>query len=73
MTFKDKISQMRSAGVEVDLGTLIALAVTHEVTDEEKEAQRKAWVVSELVKANPKLRRDRAESLYLEARKKYGL
>lgn len=73
MNFKDKIAQMKAAGVEVELPILVALSRTHEMTEEEMEDIRRSWVTSELIKSNPKMRKDRAESLYKEARKRYGL
>lgn len=72
-TWEEKVRQMRAAGIELDLPTLLALARTHTMTQEELEAQRKSWVVGELLLMYPKMRRPRAESLYEEARKEHGL
>lgn len=72
-TFREKISQIRAAGVEIGLAELVAFALTHEVTEEEREEQRQSWVVSELMLSNPKLRKNRAESLYKEARNRVNL
>lgn len=71
-TWKEKVAQLSAAGVELDLPTLLALARTHEITEEEREEQRQSWVVGQLLLANPKMRRSRAEALYADAKKKYG-
>lgn len=71
--FAAKVAAMKGSGVELDLPTLIALARSHEMTREELEAQRKSWVVAELLLTFPKMRRNRAEALYEEVRKEKGL
>lgn len=72
-TWKEKITRLKAGGIELDLPSILALAMTHEITAWEMEEQRMSNVVSWLLETNPKMRRVRAESLYLEARKKYGL
>lgn len=72
-TWKEKIAAMRASGIEFGLETLIALARTHYMTPEEEEMQRKSWVVQEILSSNPQMRKNRAEALYDEAKKKYGL
>lgn len=71
MTWKEKIAQLKAAGMELDLNTLLALASTHEMTKEEIEEQRKNYVIGWLLETNPSMRRNRAESLYREAREKF--
>lgn len=71
--WKEKITALKAAGIEPDLSTLIALAKTHEMSLEEREEQRKSWVVGQLLLSNPEMRRKRAEALYDEAKKKFGL
>lgn len=72
-TWQEKITKLRASGVDLDLPTLLALARTHEMSEEEVEEQRMNYVVGCLLESNPKMRRSRAESLYLDAKKKYGL
>lgn len=72
-TWKEKVSALKAAGLEPDLETLLALAKTHTMSPEEREAQRRSWVVGELMLEHPEMRRKRAEQLYDEAKEKYGL
>lgn len=72
-TWKEKITALKASGIELSLETLLALAKTHQMSPEEIEEQRKNYVISELMWAHPEMRRKRAEALYDEAKKKYGL
>jgi len=71
-SWQEKLSAFRGSGITLDLPTLIALARTHELSNEELESIRKAWVVRELQAQQPQLKKFRAEQLYDEARKKLG-
>lgn len=72
-TWKEKITALKASGIELSLETLLALAKTHQMSPEEIEEQRRGYVISELMQAHPEMRRKRAEALYDEAKKKYGL
>ncbi|PYS90936.1 MAG: hypothetical protein DMF62_03790 [Acidobacteria bacterium] len=72
-SWQEKLSDLRSGGLTLDLPTLIALARTHTLSLEEMAAIRKAWVVRELQLQQPQLKKNRAEALYEEERKKLGL
>jgi hypothetical protein len=71
-SWQQKISALRGSGLILDLPTLIALARTHTLAPEELESIRKAWVVRELQAQQPQLKKQRAETLYEEERKKLG-
>ena len=72
-SWNDKIAAMKGSGVVLDLPTLIALARVHQLSPEEEEAIRKNWVVRELQQQQPQLKKNRAEALYEEAKRKAGL
>jgi hypothetical protein len=72
-TWNDKLAAMKGSGLVLDLPTLIALARVHMLSPEEMESIRKAWVVRELQLQQPQLKKNRAEALYEEAKKKAGL
>ena len=72
-SWNDKLTAMKGSGVVLDLPTLIALARVHTLSPEEEEAIRRNWVVRELQLQQPQLKRNRAEAMYEEAKKKAGL
>ncbi len=71
-TWKEKIKALKAGGVELDLGTLIGLAVSHTLSSEELTEVRLSWIVDELLLQNPKMRRNRAEALIRESMQKSG-
>lgn len=72
-TWKQKLAGLKAAGVELDLPTLLALARTHQMTEEELREQRRSWVIGQVMLSNPGMRKHRAERLVIEAEKDLGL
>jgi hypothetical protein len=72
-SWQQKIAALRGSGITLDLPTLIALARSHTLSPEELESIRKAWVVRELQAQQPQLKKNRAEALYEEAKRKANL
>jgi hypothetical protein len=72
-TWELKLAALKGSGIILDLPTLVALAHSHALAAEELQAIRKAWVVRELQRQQPQLKKNRAETLYEEARRKIGL
>ena len=50
------------------LAQLLERARSHVMTREEREAQRKSWVIGELMLERPKMTREEAERLYEDNR-----
>jgi hypothetical protein len=72
-SWEQKLAALKGSGIALNLPTLIALARAHELSPEELAAIRKAWVVRELQQQQPQLKKNRAEALYEEAKRKAGL
>ena len=66
-SWRDKLTGLKAAGVELDLPLLLALASTHKLTEDEDAAIRRNLIDTELLAQNPQLRRSRAEALVKEA------
>ena len=47
-----------------ELAALIEKSKNHVMTKEEKDAQRKSWVVGEMMLEHPEMTREYAEALY---------
>lgn len=50
-----------------ELDALLAKANGHKMTREERLAQRKSWVIGNMMIGHPEMTREEAERIYLEA------
>jgi hypothetical protein len=67
-TWRERLREHPRHG-SLTLDELVELAKTHTMTPKELEAQRRSWVVSELVWSNPRMDWQEAERLYDEVSK----
>lgn len=65
MTWQERLRARKARGEDMSLTSLLAMAKTHRMTPEEKEAQRKGWVIGELMLKD--FTREDAERLYNNA------
>lgn len=61
---QDKSMQSTSIATNMELLALIEKAKNHVMTKEEKDAQRKSWVIGEFMLAHPQATRAYAEAVY---------
>lgn len=58
--------------LDPELAALIEKARQHKITPEEVAAQRKSWVIGEMMLEHESMSRDEAEALYDEMRRTMG-
>lgn len=57
----------RECATDPELLALLEKAKDHVMTREERDAQRKSWVIGELMLAHPEMTRAEAEAIYERA------
>ena len=62
LTWNERVANLAEAlGRKPTLAELLDLASMYEMTDEEKRAQRRSWVVGEMLIEHPDMTREEAE------------
>lgn len=63
LTWAEKIKARKEKGQPIDLITLLELAKSHTMTPAEIKAQRRSWVIGQMMLSNPHLDKASVEAI----------